>query len=614
MVNRRGGTRCRRAMAVTRHPHPLKANKRNSRPRYMVFFDTETEPIKIDENTIEQRLKLGVACLYRRGEGKRGDKKTWITFQEPSQFWWRLDDIKAVKGRIAVVSHNLDFDFMVLGGFKPLTDMGYKLLHFITNQAVNIWKFRKGRKTLLFLDNMNYFKMSLKALGDAVGLPKLKIDFDTCTQEELEIYCKRDVEIMVKAWQDWHQYCKDNDLGVWATTVTGQAFNAYRHRFMDTAPYIHTNKPCVDLERRAYHGGRSECFKIGEYGHGPYYMLDVNSMYPYVMAQERYPYMLKTFLNKGDIAILKKYTTGFGMIADVIIDTPEPAYPVKYNNHLIFPTGRFATTLTTPEIKYALMNQHIKEVGLTAIYAMTDLFSRYVRYFYSQRMKFQEQGNTVYALIAKLMLNSLYGKFGQKIDIWETVGEDGTMSDQAWREWDAGDHTMRSFRCIGGVIEEVTGHDEGFNAFPAICAHVTAYARLYLWDIINTAGRGHVYYCDTDSVIVDAAGYSRLLSFHDPKKIGMIKVDTESDTLSIYNVKQYTFGSKRRCKGIKADAIEVSPAVYKQWHQVHINGALKDRTSDRCTWKQIIKHIDTTYKKGVVLPGGDVVPFHLPVD
>lgn len=598
-------------MAIERRPHILKANKTNARPRYTVFLDTETTPVEVDVNTIEHRLRLGVACLYYRGEGKRKDKQTWHTFTRSGDFWDWLDAIKTGKDRICVIAHNMDFDFMVLGGFAPLTSRGWRLLHFINSQAVNIWQFRKDKRSLLFLDNMNYFKMSLRMLGDNIGLPKLDIDFDTCTDKELSIYCRRDVEIMIAAWQKWHKYCIDNDLGVWAPTVTGQAFNAFRHRFMDTPPYIHINKPAIELERKSYHGGRSECFRIGKYTQGPYYMLDVNSMYPYIMLTNRFPSMLRTIVKRGDVHLLQRLSAVSGVIADCEVTTDIPVYPAWYNDRLVFPLGRFEASLTTPEILFALSRGHITGVGAIAVYAMADLFSRYVRFFYSQRIHFRADGNIAYGMIAKLMLNSLYGKFGQKIDVWDVAEEDAPLEDSAWKEWDMESQRMRSFRCIGGTIEEVVGHAEGYNAFPAICAHVTAYARLYLWEIIRAAGKDHCYYCDTDSVIVDAQGYNRMLTYLDPKTLGLCKVEAEADTLNIYNVKQYTFGDKRKCKGVKADAKCIGENTYTQWHQVHIAGALRAGTTDRCTWRKITKHISTEYKKGLVQTDGCIKPFEL---
>ncbi len=51
---------------------------------------------------------------------------------------------------------------------------------------------------------------------------------------------------------------------------------------------VHMKPEVIKLEIDSYRGGRNECFFIGE-AHGEFYKLDVNSMYPYVMATHYYP-------------------------------------------------------------------------------------------------------------------------------------------------------------------------------------------------------------------------------------------------------------------------------------------------------------------------------------
>ncbi|GAI64695.1 unnamed protein product, partial [marine sediment metagenome] len=51
----------------------------------------------------------------------------------------------------------------------------------------------------------------------------------------------------------------------------------------------------------------------------------------------------------------------FSVIAEVLIETDEPAYAVR-RKQTIFPVGCFWVTLTTPELKYALKRGHIKEI------------------------------------------------------------------------------------------------------------------------------------------------------------------------------------------------------------------------------------------------------------
>lgn len=594
-----------------RKPHPLKRNKSNQQPTRVIFFDTETTQVTLPAGDIEHHLKLGQACFVRLDSAGQVIKREWLCFRDPDTFWDWCVKHATTKTRLIMVAHNLDFDVLVLGGFRPLNDRGYLLKMLIVTSGANIWRFSNGKSTILMLDNMNYFHMSLADLGDSIGLAKLEVDFETVSDDDLAVYCKRDVEVMIKAWLDWLAFLKDHNLGCWAMTTAGQAFNAYRHRFMGVRIYIHTNEKAIDLERRSYHGGRSECFRIGYYGDGPYYMVDVNSMYPYMMKEYKYPTMLKTILSNASVSDLAYWLERAGVIAEVTLDTDKNCYPVGMNGRLVFPVGRFETVLTTPELIRALDDGAIVDVKAMAVYNMAYIFGDYVEYFYGIRRSYQDQGNTGYQMLAKLLLNSLYGKFGQQIDIYEHVADAPDTPDGFWSEYDVEDQCWRKYRSIGGVIERAVGKDEGYNAFPAIPAHVTAYARLYLYDLIQMAGPDHVYYCDTDSLIVDRAGFERLQPLLDDHELGMLKLEEKTDHMVINGVKDYIFGRKVKLKGIRNTAERIDHVTFEQYNQRSIKGALRARDAARCIWKKTTKHLDRTYKKGNVDATGKVRPYNL---
>ena len=307
-------------MGLIRQPHLLKPTKNARYPTRIIFVDTETVSTHISEDYQRHDLKLGVACYLRTYD--KGDYSfEWLKgFRTPETFWdWSLSKCTD-KQRVIIMAHNLDFDFLVLNGLNELEDRRWYANNIILSGQVDIWNFHQFKykpqskawvnyvlrykkepspiKTLLFLDLMNYFKMSLKKLGESMGVEKLDIDFDKCSDEELLTYCTRDVEIMAQAWLKWTAFLKDNDLGCWGKTLPSQALSTFRHKFMKHEIYIHSHEPALHLERQSYCGGRTECFQIGKFNHGPYYLVDVNSLYPSVMYKKPYPTRIKTYLTK----------------------------------------------------------------------------------------------------------------------------------------------------------------------------------------------------------------------------------------------------------------------------------------------------------------------------
>ncbi|GAI16839.1 unnamed protein product, partial [marine sediment metagenome] len=187
--------------------------------------------------------------------------------------------------------------------------------------------------------------------------------------------------------------------------------------------YTYTsNKEAIKLERDSYKGGRVECFYLGELKNDNYYMLDVNSLYPFVMRNNMYPVRYVKIRHNISRTALNTYLDNRAACAQVFIETAVPVYAVR-RARCIFPVGRFWTVLTTPELKYALAKGHIKQVGDCVIYKQASIFKSYVDKFYAMRQDFRSAGTAEYEELCKKMLNSLYGKFGQKGEDWTKIGD-----------------------------------------------------------------------------------------------------------------------------------------------------------------------------------------------
>ena len=591
--------------------HYLKDNKRTELPYNIVFLDTETREIPLNANQVVHQLRLGVACEVRYDSKHERRHSKWLKFTTAKEFWEWVFGLCRPKIRLYIVAHNLEYDIPVLGGFEVLKCNGWRYVKLINNHHTNIWSFRKGTTSLCFLDNMNYFNTSLAELGKSIGIAKLNMPEVAAPDAEWFTYCRRDVYVMVKAWDALLEFIKGCNLGSFGRTIPSQALNAYRHRFMPSPILIHDNSKAVDLERQAYFGGRVECFRLGAMRGQPFYRLDVNAMYPYIMAKEKYPFRLRGVVETPSLDYLLTQLKTQAVIAQVRVKVDKPCIPHRYNGRLCFPIGEFDTTLPTPELKLAIKEGYFITAYQAAIYDQASLFSSYVNYFYQLRLQYQQQGNIAFAYLCKLMLNSLYGKFGQKLEVWEKIAEVEFHPDKYWREWDADDEKWYSYRSINGVIERATGFEEGFNSLVAIPSHVTSYARCYLWSLMTQAGHENVYYCDTDSVIVNQAGYLNLNCVMDSYKLGYLKLECKSSHLTLNNVKDYRLGDEHKQKGIKANAEWVGVNCYRQDHFRCIRGSLHDGDINRLIVNKVTKQVGLQYNKGVVSKNGIISPFAL---
>jgi hypothetical protein len=599
--------------SIERPAHILKPEKSLAMPRHLLFVDTETTQYIKPNGDIEQKLRLGWACYWRRASGRHLDKETWRYFTSSSQFWQFVFSLTGPKIKLWVIARNITFDFTVCSGWQFLKKEGYKLKFFHNAGTTTIISVRKGRSSIVFLDSMNWFVESLEKTGSRIGLPKMTIDFKTCSENELKEYCRNDVKIELENFRLFIRFLETNRIARLCYTRGSTAMSAYLLRHYNTKIYIHNNKEAIDLERDSYKGGRTECFYIGDLSNAKHYTLDVNSLYPFVMRNNSYPVKYESICHTPDIPALCKTLQTKAIVAKCLIETDEPIYAVR-RKRTVFPTGVFITTLCTPELKYALAFGHVKKVLSMVVYEQADIFRSYVDKLYKLRLQFRSEGIAEYEEICKKMLNSLYGKFGQKADEWALIGKCPDEPDREELVFNVGGKRVTKLRYLMGELWELSGQYESFDSFPAIAAHVTAYARLYLWGLMQKAGQGNYFYCDTDSLIVNNEGLKRLNSVINADNLGALKLEKTHTLLIINGLKDYITDEKRVIKGIRKSAVEIQPRVFQQELWPSFKGLLRWGETDTYTVTHITKTLSREYTKGIVTESGFVIPHVFSVD
>jgi len=596
--------------SLDRKPHALLPVKSLAMPRHIVFVDTETKPVELPDGRIKQILKLGVCCYHTKRHDRHIQKTVWKDFRAAYEFWDFIFERCQSQQKLWIVARSLAFDFTVLKGWKYLREAGYKLKFFHCKGSTVIISVRNKKKSILFADSLNWFRETLKQTGERIGLPKLEIDFKTCTDSELLTYCYRDVEIELENFKLFMEFLESNTVSRLCYTLGSTAMSAYLFNHYHKKIYIHNNKEAIDLERASYRGGRVECFYIGDRKNDLSYVVDVNSLYAFVMSANLYPCKYERIFHSITSGNLRSCLKTQSATARVLINTNEPIYAIR-RERTIFPVGRFWAVLTTPELKYAFSQGHIEQVGDCVIYKQADIFSSFVKRMYALRLKCKATGQGNYQVFCKYLLNSLYGKFGQKAEQWKKIGDCPDEPDRVELLFVQGEHRTKQIRYLLGEIFELIGYEESFNSFPAISSHVTAYGRLYLWELVKQAGFGHVFYCDTDSLIVDKVGLDNLENKMDSTVLGMLKLEETTECLNIRGLKDYTTVGKNVIKGIRRNAVRLEENVYKQEKWPSFRGTLRGQDANIYTIETVVKYLSREYTKGKVDINGLVTPFEL---
>lgn len=341
-------------------------------------------------------------------------------------------------------------------------------------------------------------------------------------------------------------WVKSNELGMFRYTAASQAMAAFRHRFMEYSILLHDSADVKSLERSSYFGGRTEVFCLGKILR-TVHQLDVNSLFPSIMLDGMFPrIMLRYHLTKEWSRELPEIDWK-SSVAEVLLETDDAVFPLKTNDLIIYPTGSFTTVLCGQELRYAAAKGYVKAVRSYAEYETAPLFNLYVRTLWGMRKEYKEQGNKLYEQFTKRLLNSLYGKFGQRSAPWQNCPE--SMSILPWSRWvhrNLATAEVTEYRTFGWQLQSKSPREEIEGTFPAISAFVTSAARMRMNAIRHTAGARNCLYQGVDSVVVNDEGLEKLQNAGEVSEslLGKLRLQLSTNVGEILGCSDYRLDNK----------------------------------------------------------------------
>lgn len=611
----------------------MKLNHSCAIPRYIIAVDTETVPAASGSkpNSIAHRFRLGVMRSGRLREDRIGSGST-IRFTEPSVFWDELYRLSGKNYTVWCVAHNALYDLVAMN-FAEEFDSGRMtidkprskrnrdendeynphnagLLILDSPPLIIGARCTETQGRIVFVDTLNYFRCPLRDMGTALGIEKSAIPPTIASDEIWFDYCERDVDICFETFVELIRWQRKQDFGMFRYTAASQAMSAYRHRFMRRQIYVHDNAEVKKLERNAYFGGRTEVFRKGKIDRILHH-IDVNSLYPSVMKGNLFPCRLIRSDTKTKWCEPANGIDWLHSVAEVYIETDNPIYPFRHNGIVTYPVGCFVTNLCGPELYDAIESGRCKKVKDWAEYECATIFYDWVDCLWSMRQRYKSEGNRLYEQFVKSLLNSLYGKFGEKSPKW--VPSQNVVSGMPWSTWyenDGKSDEMIQYRSFGGEVQKMVGRGELERTFVAISAFVAAYGRWLMNNLRIVAGQSEVWYQGVDALITTTLGLDRLKAAGEiaENDLGKLRLLTSTNFGEIYGCSDYRLGERTIISGRSRESDEISDGVYLQRR---LAAASSIFTGDPCDeipevlqrWTRI-----GGYRKGIVAADGTVLP------
>lgn len=502
-----------------------------------------------------------------------------------------------------VFAHNMEYDGTVLYDniykFDPNAIFNGRLICFTNGHC-------------RFADSMNIFKTSVATLGELIGTAKTKLGNAKMRSKSIgksEINrCVIDCQIVWDALFSIFQQAGD-------VKITQASLSLIYYRRFHQPMHIDFDEKNVASFWDSYYGGRTEVFKLGP-THAS--VIDLNSAYPFAMKYCKFP-------NPKYLKVEKSITT------DYLINNLFPHYegcvyatvkhkktwigylPVKMDNKLCFPTGTFKGCWNFNELKFALDQKAVTIISIKkVVYAdrMPSPFESYVDKLYAERMASK---NEFEIFRIKIFMNSLYGKFAQRIAEESIYIEDIKKSLPMIRQHQK-NGTFKSLQLFNPkrndafmVISSKKGQHVS-HSIPSFASYITSYVRVIVLKQLLKMKSCRPVYCDTDSIFYEIdRGFKNSYELGGWKKES--KIVYQIDGLKNYHYKDLKKADEmiHRIKGVPKKATLVDTNTFEYYDLMKTKEALRRGLVAGVLTKRK-KVITSKYDKRQVFDGGATKP------
>nr|QGP74778.1 hypothetical protein [Russula griseocarnosa] len=309
-------------------------------------------------------------------------------------------------------------------------------------------------------------------------------------------------------------------------TLPSLAFAIFRSNFMMETVIPQLSGKIANDIRQGYTGGSVDMYIPKPLERAKIYVYDVNALYPFQMKSQPMPVGAPTYF-KGNIWNLEENAFGFfycKIIAPNNLNEPILQTHVKTNNgtRTIAPLGIWEDMLFSEEIKNAQKYGYKFEILWGYTFERKYIFVNYVSFLHNLRNQYPKSHPLNF--IAKILLNSLYGRFGMDDNfpninvIHKDYYNDFEIKflELIIDKVEIGDYYLIT---IKSNIENESNANHNINI--AIASSITAYSRIHMSQFKNNPDI-NLYYSDTDSIYTDSEIED---SFINNKVLGKLKLE-----------------------------------------------------------------------------------------
>ena len=364
-------------------------------------------------------------------------------------------------------------------------------------------------------------------------------------------------------------------------TLPSLAMRIYKTHFMPVNTIYQLHGLIERNIRQSYTGGAVDLYiphnKIGSFiesnEYEKIYQYDANSLYPSIMATKPMP-IGQPIAFIGNIRKVDPNAFGFfycKITSKEFMQHPILQRRIKTNNGLrtIAGLGNWEAWICSSEMDNAVKYGYTFEILKGYQFETGDIFSEFINKMYNLRLEYPKTDPM--NLIAKLLMNSLYGKLGMKDEITKIeILDNKTPEDKEYissivdlyntkivDHVDLGEFVILIYNSNLDInYNEKDDYYHGTEVNIAIASTITTGARIFMSFFKNNPDY-NLYYTDTDSIFINKPLPAHMVG----SKLGQLKLENVIDKAVFLAPKVYGYLTDQgkeiiKVKGLTSEIIK----------------------------------------------------------
>lgn len=559
--------------------HNVRKNETTRVPNRHIFLDTEARTKRRGKSEA-QTWRLAVAC-YSVSRKDRPTRETWVNHNTQKDLWDTVGEFAGTEGRTVLWAHNLGYDARIASVFSSLPALGWRLVgHNITPRGTWL-EWRRDKATLLMVDSASIFATTIAKVGKYFGIGKLPMPNDEAPESDWFTYCRRDVDILRTAITTYLQWLRDEDMGNWQITGAGQSWATFRHKHLTHKLTIHDDERALKAERRAMWAGRCEAYWRGALKGQVVHEWDFTNAYIRIARDHSVPVCLLGPMppNYDWLPVLESRNTA--LLATVDIETESPVVPTTHNGRIVWPVGRFTTTIWDVEIQAALKAGAKVTVREGWLYRTRPALKQWAEWVLGKLAESDETCPTWQKTIYKHWSRALIGRLAMTHQTWEEWAESPSIGVMRATVWDRDAEQGYDIMQVGTTIWRDAGREEWAQSMPMITGYVQAISRVRLWDVLQALPKGVALYADTDSLLCTDMHLDTVAAIAASPIGHGLRLKRSWDGFAILGPRQLVTGELTRVSGMPHHARAHGGGKFTGQVWDSLPGALKRNSLDR---------------------------------